>query len=198
MKKISISNHKLNTADIITMLRIAGAMLLVFLRPLSAGFLSVYTITGLTDVLDGWIARRTKAASDFGAKLDSIADLLFFAVMLIRLFPVLLKVLSVQIWYAVVGILILRLCAYCVAAIKYRRFAPLHTWLNKLTGGAVFLLPYMLVFSSGTEYSWALCALACAASFEELVIHLSRESYDGNTKSILQNRIERRNLGRTK
>ena len=82
MKKISISNHKLNTADIITMLRIAGAMLLVFLRPLSAGFLSVYTITGLTDVLDGWIARRTKAASDFGAKLDSIADLLFFAVML--------------------------------------------------------------------------------------------------------------------
>ncbi len=123
---------------------------------------------------------------------------LFFAVMLIRLFPVLLKVLSVQIWYAVVGILILRLCAYCVAAIKYRRFAPLHTWLNKLTGGAVFPLPYMLVFSSGTEYSWALCALACAASFEELVIHLSRESYDGNTKSILQNRIERRNLGRTK
>ncbi len=172
MKKILISNHKLNTADVITMFRIAGTILLAFLRPLSAGFLSVYTLTGLTDVLDGWVARRTKTAGDFGAKLDSIADLLFFAVMLIRLFPVLLKVLSVQIWYAVAGILILRLIAYCVAAIKYRRFAPLHTWLNKLTGGAVFLLPYM--------------------------IHLSRESYDGNTKSILQNRIERRSLRRIK
>ena len=198
MKEILISNHKLNTADVITMFCIAGTILLAFLRPLSAGFLSVYTLTGLTDVLDGWVARRTKTAGDFGAKLDSIADLLFFAVMLIRLFPVLLKVLSVQIWYAVAGILILRLIAYCVAAIKYRRFAPLHTWLNRLTGGAVFLLPYMLVFSFGTEYSWVLCALACAASFEELVIHLSRESYDGNTKSILQNRIERRSLRRIK
>lgn len=198
MKKILICNHKLNTADVITMFRIAGTILLAFLRPLSAGFLSVYTLTGLTDVLDGWVARRTKTAGDFGAKLDSIADLLFFAVMLIRLFPVLLKVLSVQIWYAVAGILILRLIAYCVVAIKYRRFAPLHTWLNKLTGGAVFLLPYMLVFSFGTEYSWVLCALACAASFEEPVIHLSRESYDVNTKLIIQNRIERRSLRRIK
>ena len=185
-------------ADTITTVRIAASLFLLFPPLHSAGFLALYALTGLTDVLDGWLARKTGTASDFGAKLDSIADLLFFAVMLIRLFPVLLKVLSVQIWYAVAGILILRLIAYCVAAIKYRRFAPLHTWLNKLTGGAVFLLPYMLVFSSGTEYSWALCALACAASFEELVIHLSRESYDGNTKSILQNRIERRNLGRTK
>lgn len=54
------------------------------------------------------------------------------------------------------------------------------------------------VFSFGTEYSWVLCALACAASFEEPVIHLSRESYDVNTKSILQNRIERRSLRRIK
>lgn len=184
-----ITNHKLNIADIITMFRIAGTILLALLRPLSAGFFLVYTLTGLTDVLDGWIARRTRTASDFGAKLDSIADLMFYAVMLVWLFPVLLKLLPVQIWYAVIGILFLRLSAYCVAAIKYRQFASLHTWLNKLTGGAVFLLPYMVVFSSGTVYSWALCALACAASFEELMIHLSRESYEGNTKSILEKRI---------
>ena len=87
MKKNRIFNHKLNTADVITMSRMAGTILLAFLRPLSAGFFLVYTLTGLTDVLDGWIARRTKTASDFGAKLDSIADLLFYTVMLIRLFP---------------------------------------------------------------------------------------------------------------
>ena len=74
-------------ADIITMSCMAGTILLAFLRPLSAGFFLVYTLTGLTDVLDGWIARMTKTASDFGAKLDSIADLLFYTVMLIRLFP---------------------------------------------------------------------------------------------------------------
>lgn len=198
MKKNLITNHEMNTADVITMFRIAGTILLAFLRPLSAGFFSVYTLTGLTDVLDGWIARRTKTASNFGAKLDSIADLLFYAVMLIRLFPFLLKMLSIQIWYVVVGILLLRLSAYCVAAIKYRRFASLHTWLNKLTGGAVFLLPYMLVVSSGTAYSWVICVLACAASFEELMIHLSRESYECNTKSILQKRIIGRDFGKAK
>ena len=198
MKKDMIKNHKLNTADTITLFRVAGTILLAFLRPLSAGFFCVYTLTGLSDMLDGWIARRTKTASDFGAKLDSIADLLFYAVMLIRLFPVLWKALPVQIWYAVVGILLLRLSAYCVAAIKYRRFASVHTWLNKLTGAAVFLLPYMLAVSSGAGYSWAVCALGCAASLEELMIHLSMESYAANTKSILQKRIGRRDSGRAK
>lgn len=173
MKKNLIARHKLNTADVITLLRMAGTILLAFLRPLSAGFFVVYTLTGLTDALDGWIARRTKSASDFGAKLDSVADLLFFAVVLVRLFPILLAGLPVQIWYAVAGIVLLRLSSYCVAAIKYRQFASLHTWLNKLTGGAVFLLPYLLAVSSGTAYSWVLCALAGAASVEELMIHLS-------------------------
>lgn len=192
MKKKETPDYKLHTADIVTLLRVAGTILLAVMRPLTAGFFWVYTLTGVSDVLDGWIARKTKTASDFGARLDSIADLLFYAVMLLRLFPVLWKALPVQIWYTVAAILLLRLSAYCTAAIKYHRFACLHTWMNKLTGGAVFLLPYMLVVSSGVEYSWALCALAGAASLEELLIHLCRERYEANTKSILQKKIERK------
>ena len=107
---------------------------------------------------------------------------------LVRLLPILWAALPVAIWFAVAGILLLRLSAYSVAAVKYRRFASLHTWLNKLTGGAVFLLPYILAVSSGIAYSWALCALAGAASLEELLIHLSRKYYDANCKSILPKR----------
>ena len=177
--------HKWSLADTITASRIAGSLCLIFLMPGSPGFFAVYTLTGLTDALDGWLARKTGSASPFGAKLDSIADLLFYTVMLIRLMPLLWAALPVQIWYAVAGILLLRLSAYCVAAVKYRRFASLHTWLNKLTGGAVFLLPYILAVSSGVVYSWALCALAGTASLEELLIHLSRAYYDAERKSIL-------------
>lgn len=177
--------HKWNIADTITASRIAGSLCLIFLSPGSLGFFAVYTLTGLTDALDGWLARKTGSASPFGARLDSIADLLFYTVMLIRLMPLLWAALPVQIWYAVAGILLLRLSAYCVAAVKYRRFASLHTWLNKLNGGAVFPLPYILAVSSGVAYSWALCALAGAASLEELLIHLSRERYDADRKSIL-------------
>lgn len=176
----------LTAPNCITLLRMAGAMGLLLLPPMSPLFLGLYTLTGLTDVLDGWLARRTGTASEFGAKLDSAADLLFYGVMLIRLFPILWRMLPSGIWYAVAGIVLLRLSVYVVAAIKFHCFVSLHTWLNKLTGVAVFLLPYILVSSWGVAYSWAACALACAASLEELAIHLSRKSDCADIKSILQ------------
>lgn len=80
MNKNQFIKHRLRIADCITVCRIVGTLILSVLRPLSLVFFFVYTLTGLTDVLDGWIARKTKTASDFGAKLDSIADMLFCAV----------------------------------------------------------------------------------------------------------------------
>ena len=177
-------DHKWNTADVITLFRIAGTLLLVFLQPLSAGFFLVYSLTGLTDVLDGWIARKTKTASDFGARLDSIADLLFYAVMLLRIFPILWTTLPMDIWYTMAVALILRLSVYGIAAVKYRRFASLHTYLNKVTGGAVFLIPFLLVTEYAAVYCRITCAIAAAAALEELVIHLFKQTYCPNTKSI--------------
>ena len=186
MKNNVTQVHKWNTADTITSARIAASLFLLFLPLRSAGFLVVYTLTGLTDALDGWLARKTGTASDFGAKLDSIADLLFYAVLLLRLFPVLWQALPAAIWYAVAGIFLTRLAAYAAAAIKYHCFASLHTWLNKLTGIAVFLLPYVFAVSTGVGCSWAVCVLAFAASLEELAIHLCRKDYCADRKSIFQ------------
>ena len=88
----------LNVADIITLLRISGTVLLLFLKPLSVKFFLIYALTGITDVLDGWVARRLKIDGDFGAKLDSVADLLFYAVMLSRILPILWDLLPYIIW----------------------------------------------------------------------------------------------------
>ena len=185
MNRSKSQSHKWNTADTITSVRIAASLFLLLLPLRSAGFLVVYTLTGLTDVLDGWLARKTKTASEFGARLDSVADLLFYGVLLLRLFPVLWQRLPVEIWYAVAVIILVRLAAYAAAAIKYHRFSSLHTWLNKLTGAAVFLLPYVLAISSGVGYCWAVCAMAFASSTEELLIHLCRRDYRADRKSIL-------------
>ena len=175
--------HKWNTADTLTALRLAAAPLLLF--PLKTlWFLTIYTLAGVTDALDGWLARKTGKTSDFGAKLDSVADLAFYCVLMIRLYPVLWQRLPREVWYAVGVILLVRLAAYAVAAVKYHRFASLHTCLNKLTGGAVFLLPYVLAASTGVGYGWTVCVLAFAASVEELIIHLSRGEYRADTKSI--------------
>ena len=51
-------------------------------------------ICGLSDVLDGIIARKTNTASSFGARLDTIADFIFVTVLLIKI----LSGIGVFIW----------------------------------------------------------------------------------------------------
>lgn len=63
-------NHRLSLADIITMFRIMGAVSLLAFRSFSSAFFCVYTLTGLSDVLDGMIARKTHTESEFGARLE--------------------------------------------------------------------------------------------------------------------------------
>ena len=86
-----LANKHLPNAISIT--RILGTAWLLMMEPLSKLFMVVYTITGVTDVLDGAIARHYGTTSETGARLDSIADLLFYTLILIRIFPVMWDVL---------------------------------------------------------------------------------------------------------
>ena len=178
--------HKWNIADTVTASRIALSLVLLFLPLRSVRFLAVYTLSGLTDAADGTLARKTGTAGDFGARLDSIADLSFFGVLMLKLLPVVYYEMPEGIWYGVCAVLVVRCAAYVVGAIRYRRFAPVHTWLNKLTGGAIFLLPYALVFSCGTGFLKIVCVLALLAAAEELAINIRFKEYCADRKSILR------------
>ena len=107
-------SFKKNIPNIITSLRILGTLCIIFLNPLEFSFLAVYTATGITDVLDGLIARLSHSTSAFGAKLDSVADLLFYSISLIKLFPLLWKTLPGFIWIIVAVILLLRIISYII------------------------------------------------------------------------------------
>lgn len=178
--------HKWNIADTVTASRIVLSLVLLFLPLRSMHFLAVYTLSGLTDALDGYLARKNGTVSAFGARLDSIADLCFFGVVILKLLTVVFVELPECMWYAVCAVFAVRLAAYIVGALRYRRFAPLHTWLNKLTGGAIFLLPYALVFSYGTGYLRIVCALALLAAAEELAMNIRFKEYRADRKSILR------------
>ena len=86
-----------------------ASLMLWMISPRTLLFFIIYSIAGITDVLDGWVARKYGLASSFGAKLDSVADLLFYGTMLIRFFPILYEELPKVIWYVVAGILLIRL-----------------------------------------------------------------------------------------
>ena len=167
--------HRAWIPNLLTVLRFFGGIALIFLPLPSKAFLIVYILCGLTDALDGFLARRLKTASPFGAKLDSIADLTFYGVSLIRMMPILRRRLPRWIWYFVALVLALRLTSYLVAAVKFHKFAAVHTIANKVTGAMVFGVGLMLGLSILTAYCIVLVCLAGYSSAEELLLHLRAE-----------------------
>lgn len=169
----------------VTFLRIVGTLALVLFTPFSVPFFAVYTLCGLTDILDGALARLLRCKSDLGARLDSIADLLFYAVMIFKILPELTRILPLEVWVMIFATVILRAVTYTVAAVKFRCFASLHTYMNKLTGVAVFIVPYFVRLPAALPICIAVTLIALLASVEEFLIHLTQRNYRKGLKTIL-------------
>lgn len=171
-----------NVANCITMVRIIGMLLLFFTDPLTTQFFVIYSIAGVSDACDGYVARVTKTSSAFGAALDSFADLMLYAVMAFKISHKLWTTLPYEIWYAVIIIVVIRIISYIIVAIKYKRFASLHTKLNKLTGLAVFLIPYMLVTAYAVPYCITACSISAVSTIHETYVHITSKEYEGKEK----------------
>ncbi|MCM1568570.1 MAG: CDP-alcohol phosphatidyltransferase family protein [Roseburia sp.] len=170
--------------NLITTIRIIGAVCLCFIMPLSMEFYIFYTLCGVSDVLDGFIARSMKLTSERGAKLDSIADLVFYAIMLCKLLPILFQRLPKGIWLGVGAILVIRLISYLVVALRFHCFAAVHTYGNKLCGLAVFSVPYILLSRWAFGLSVGVCVIAALAALEELLIHMIQKEYRTNLRCL--------------
>lgn len=176
---------KKDIANLISSFRILGTIFLLFLDPHDVSFLVVYSLCGLSDVLDGWIARATKTTSELGAKLDSVADLLYYAVMFLRICPDLWEVLPRELWYVAYAVVGMRIFSYSFVAIKFHRFASIHTYMNKLSGGIIFILPYFIFMGKWvTHASVAIAVITTIATIEELIIHLRAKTYESRVKSL--------------
>lgn len=170
--------------NIITAFRMIGAFLLCFLEPLSVTFFILYSLCGISDVLDGLLARGFHVTSVKGALLDSIADLIFYFVMIVKSLPILLDICPAYVWYVVGVILLVRVVSYLTVAIKYHRFAAIHTYANKVCGVAVFIIPYMVEWEFRNLYFCVALLIALYAAVEELLLHLLGKQYDADIKSI--------------
>lgn len=179
-----LNKHHISIADIITILRIVGALILFSLKTLSISFLVVYFIAGLTDVIDGYIARKTRTTSDLGAKLDSIADVIFYLVLIILLFPNLYNILPNIIWFFIIIVFIIRIANIIIGFLKFHQFVAIHTYLNKIIGVMVFLIPFALITKYAIIFCFITTILAITASLEELLIIIIFKDYQPNKKAI--------------
>ena len=152
-------------ANLITGIRILASAALLLCQPLSPAFYILYLIAGISDMIDGPVARRTHTAGDFGAKLDTIGDFIFVAACLIKLLPV----LDVPTWlYGWIGVIAL-VKAVNVASgyVMQKRFVALHTPMNKAAGALLFLLPLTLSCIELKYTAVPACTVATFAAVQE-------------------------------
>ena len=157
---------KKHSANIITLSRIAFGFSLLFLSLSSVWFYILYLICGLTDMIDGTIARKTGTATKFGAMLDSVADFVFMLVCAIKILPQIH--LPAQLWIWIIIIALIKIFNILMVFICKRKLLSIHSLLNKITGFALFIAPLSINFIENTLSIWIICLLTTIAAIQEV------------------------------
>ena len=123
--------------NILSALRLLGAVCLLPSNPAGAAFWVIYGLCGVSDMVDGYLARRLHAESKTGAVLDSVADICFVTCCAIRLLPVLQIPTWLWIWAGL--IVIIKIINQISALVVHKRLCFPHTKANKLTGLLLFM-----------------------------------------------------------
>ena len=152
-------------ANVITFFRIICCVFMLFVPVLSMQFYVFYILCGLSDMVDGTVARKTGSASVFGAKLDTAADTLFTAVSFTKLFSVIALPKWLGIW--IIAIAAIKVCNIIAGFVSRKAIIALHTMMNKATGLLLFLFPLTVHFSSITCSATTVCIFATYAAVQE-------------------------------
>lgn len=152
-------------ANAISYSRIVSSIVLLFVPTFSPTFYLLYIFGGFTDILDGAIARKTYTASEFGAKLDTAADLIFAIICLIKIIPFIEIPAWLYVWIAIIALI--KLLNIVSGYIMQKKFVAVHSIMNKTVGVVLFILP--LTFSViPLKYSGvAVCTIATFAAIQE-------------------------------
>ena len=156
---------KKQIANIITSCRILGSIGLLFCPVFSDSFYILYLFCGLTDMVDGTIARKTGAVSEFGAKLDTVADFLFVIASFVKLVPVIRIPVWIWGWSAVIAVV--KLVNLVWGFTRMKKMLSLHTIANKATGLCLFLLPITMSFVDLRYTAPVVCVIATIAAIQE-------------------------------
>ena len=163
--RISGEHMMKHIANLLTASRILGSILLLFFPAFSSEFYIIYILCGFTDMIDGTIARKTNSTSEFGSKLDTVADIVFVTASLIKVLPT----INIPWWLLIWGIIIaiIKIANIILGYVFKKQFISLHTILNKITGLLLFLLPLTLSFLELKYSSIVVCSIATFAALQE-------------------------------
>ena len=152
-------------ANTITLFRMAAAFVLLFCPVFSPAFYVVYIAAGLSDMLDGFVARKTDTVSILGARLDAMADFVLVVVCLIKLLPT----LRISAWlYGWIGMIALIKVVNIISGFAVqKKLVAVHSVMNKAAGALLFLLPLTIPVLLLKYSAIVVCAVVTFAAIQE-------------------------------
>ena len=162
-------------ANILTSCRILGSILLLFFPAFSLPFYIIYISCGVSDMIDGTIARKTNSTSKFGSQLDTIADFIFVVASAMKWLPTIYFPCWLRTWCGVIAMI--KVSSVILGYIFKKQFIPLHTVMNKVTGLLLFLLPLTIPFIELKYIAALVCAIATFSAVQEIILMITNKVY---------------------
>lgn len=170
--------------NLLSLMRIPLSVVLFFFFEQKNIFLCLYLLLGVTDFLDGYLAKKWKVETTLGARLDSIGDFFFFVALLSYLIGMQWVFVSGYMTFIVIAFSS-RIINILLGFIKFGRLIMLHTIANKIAGLLTFLTPALLLLGCN-DFIPLVIVSVLVAPFEEFLILLftRRGDINPNVKSV--------------
>ena len=147
------------------MSRIVLCLPMLLVDAMTLPFWTLYVIAGLTDMLDGFLARRWGVESKFGARLDSLADFMLVLAVGYKLFPYMK--LPTALWMMIGLIALVKMVNAICSYVVRHRIEYLHTKANKVTGFLLFIGVMTIGQSYFVPVAWVIACIALFAAIQE-------------------------------
>lgn len=147
-------------------------------------FVVFLIISLVTDILDGWIARMFKMETEFGARLDSIADVGTYLLAIMGVFVFKANEFKPHLisFYVFIALFVL---ANLLSIIKFKRFPSLHLYSWKI-GGYIqgFFFFVLFVFGFYPAFYYFMIGWGILAFCEHILIQLVLKEMKSNSKGL--------------
>ena len=148
-------------------------------------FLIMFIIIGVTDKLDGTLARYLNQTTALGAKLDTIADMVFYPLIALWLYRFESGVVG-EWWNLIYFLLALYFFKMVTGKIKFGYVPAFHTIGAKTFSASLYFFMIIAMLDSALAKSIFpfLCVIGFINQIEETYILLTRNSVDENIRSV--------------
>jgi len=138
---------------------------------MTAAALAVYVLAAVTDLVDGWLARRYGQASAFGAQLDAVVDNLF-SLAILGFLALAYPALVTRQWLACAVLFGGPVVYLGLSWLLTRRVLMFHVWSAKLGAVLLFCLWPAIALTGWTGWLWLRAVVVAVSRLEQVVLIL--------------------------